>query len=105
MSLAINDRNTRAAIEPGSKDPTTLLDVLHNSLILTHIVPYLPPSSILGLASANHTYRSLILHSPGVFRHLDLSKIKAAQFNIDQIDHGGQVWRNVQLDENLTEDE
>lgn len=36
---------------------------------------------------------------------MDLTKAKLAQFDIPAIDHGGEVWRNVQLDENVTEDE
>jgi len=35
---------------------------------------------------------------------LDLTPYKTAQFS-GAVDHGGQTWRNVQLDENVTEDE
>ncbi|KAJ6439769.1 ubiquitin fusion degradation protein (Ufd1) [Purpureocillium lavendulum] len=82
-----------------------LFDILHNSLILRNTVPHLAVSSILNLAATDRSFRALINQTPGVFRHLDLTRVKTAQFDIDEIDHGGQVWRNVQLDENLTEDD
>ncbi|KHO01565.1 uncharacterized protein MAM_00566 [Metarhizium album ARSEF 1941] len=83
----------------------SLFDILHNSLILRTIAPYLPIYSLLQLSAANHEIRSLIRNTPGVFRHLDLRQVKKAQFYIKPIDNGGQVWRNVQLDENLSEDD
>ncbi|KAI1076845.1 hypothetical protein F5B20DRAFT_304120 [Whalleya microplaca] len=82
-----------------------LLDTLSNSLVLHQTVPYLPVSSLLNLAAASRSFRDLLRHTPGVFRQLDLTHVKTAQFDIDGIDHGGEVWRNVQLDENLTEDD
>lgn len=99
MSLATSDYLTL------SSSTSRLSNILHNSLILTHVVPYLTASSVLSLASTSKELRAIVQHTPGVFRHLDLSTIKAAQFDIDPIDHGGEVWRNVQLDENVTEDE
>lgn len=110
MSLATVDDPTREELQllattVTEELATTLYDTIHNSLILSHIIPYLPVSSVLNLAAASRAFRALILGTPGVFRHLDLSHIKAVQFEIDKIDHGGEVWRNVQLDENLTEDE
>ncbi len=83
----------------------TLLHLLSNHLVLCHTVPYLPVSAVLRLAAASRAFRHLIYASPHVFRHLDLTPVKTAQFQIDAIDHGGETWRNVQLDENLTEDE
>jgi len=85
--------------------PVTLLNLLSNTLVLYQTVPYLPVSSLLALGAASKSFKSLIHDTPGVFRHLDLSQIKSAQFQIAAIDHGGEVWRNVQLDENVTEDE
>ncbi|KAK0387528.1 hypothetical protein NLU13_3774 [Sarocladium strictum] len=82
-----------------------LIEILLNPLILCNIVPYLPVSALLNLAATSHGLRRLIYDTPGSLRHLDLTRIKAAQFLIDDIDHGGQVWRNVQLDEYLTEDD
>lgn len=103
------DMSLVGGIEPAL--PTTrpltpnLLDLLQNSLILAHIVPHLPPSSLTQLCATNRAFRTVIKTSPGVFRHLDLTQLKAAQVNLDSIDNGGEVWRNVQLDEYLTEEE
>jgi len=36
---------------------------------------------------------------------LDLTRVSVAQFSISAIDNGGEVWRNTQVDENVTEDE
>jgi len=85
--------------------PLSLLHLLSNTLVLYQTAPYLPASSLLALGATSKSFRSLIHDTPGIFRHLDLTKIKAAQFQIAAIDHGGEVWRNVQLDENVTEDE
>lgn len=96
----------RTRFENRTPTPSNLLlDTLLNRLVLDNIIPYLPVGSLLNLASTNRDFRSLVYDSPGVFRYLDLSRIKAAQFDIEGIDRGGQVWRNVQLDENLSEDE
>ncbi|KAH6606125.1 hypothetical protein Trco_005278 [Trichoderma cornu-damae] len=110
MSLATANLPTREELQllatTVTEEPaTTLYDTIRNSLILSHTIPYLPLSSILSLAAASRAFRALILETPGVFRHLDLSHVKAVQFEIDKIDHGGEIWRNAQLDENLTEDD
>ncbi|KAF2966855.1 hypothetical protein GQX73_g6728 [Xylaria multiplex] len=91
----------------GTSDLTpSLLDLLSNSLVLYQTLPHLPVSAILNIAATSRSFRHLLLNStPGVFRHLDLTQVKTAQFDIDGIDHGGEVWRNVQVDENLTEDD
>jgi len=86
-------------------DNIDLLDLLLNRLVLENIVAYLPVSSLLNLASVNRDYRSLVYESPGIFRYLDISKLRTLQFDTSAIDQGSQVWRNVQLDENLTEDD
>ncbi|KAK0709235.1 hypothetical protein B0T26DRAFT_653360 [Lasiosphaeria miniovina] len=65
-------------------------------------------SDVLNLAAASRAFNYLIYHTPQVFRRLDLSNVKTAQLDIDGvggIDRGGQVWRNVQMDENLSEDD
>ncbi|KAI1100783.1 hypothetical protein F4804DRAFT_33609 [Jackrogersella minutella] len=84
-----------------------LLNLLTNTLVLHQTIPYLPISSLLNLAATSPSFRDLLLRrTPGVFRHLDLTQVKTAQFDIDGgIDHGGEIWRNVQVDENLTEDD
>ncbi|KAG4436728.1 hypothetical protein IFR05_007782 [Cadophora sp. M221] len=85
--------------------PTTLLQLLSNSLVLSQTTPYLPPSSLLALGATSKSFQYLLRDTPTVFRHLDLTKVKSAQFEIAAIDHGGEIWRNVQLDENVTEDD
>jgi hypothetical protein len=90
---------------PNDVEDRTLLRLLSNHLILSHTVPYLPVSAILALAASSRSFRGLIYHNPNVFRHLDLTQVRRAQFDVEPIDHGGEIWRNVQIDENLTEDE
>lgn len=85
--------------------PITLLQLLSNSLILYQTTPYLPVASLLALGATSKSFKELVHETPQVFRHVDLTKVKQAQFEIAAIDHGGEVWRNVQLDENVTEDE
>ena len=85
--------------------PTTLLHLLSNSLVLDQTVPYLPVSSLLALGATSKSFKDLVHRTPNVFRHVDLSNVKSAQFEIANIDNGGNSWRNVQLDENVTEDE
>ncbi|PNP45280.1 hypothetical protein TGAMA5MH_03003 [Trichoderma gamsii] len=110
MSLATFNDPTREELQllasTVTEVPTTsLYGTIHNSLVLSHVIPYLSISSILSLAATNRAFRELLFSTPGVFRHLDLTHIKALKFEIDKIDHGGEVWRNVQLDENVTEDD
>ncbi len=87
------------------RSATNLLEIFHNTLILSHIVAYLPPSAITRLTATNRALRDTITHTPGVYRHLDLRTVKNVNADLGAIDHGGEVWRNTQLDENLTEDE
>lgn len=83
-----------------------LLDkILENPLLLCHIVGYLPITDLLNLAATSKQNQKLLYHTPSVFRRLDLSTTKSGQLNIARIDQGGETWRNVQLDENVTEDE
>ncbi|RYP26371.1 hypothetical protein DL768_011739 [Monosporascus sp. mg162] len=86
---------------------TTLLDLLSNTVLLRQTLPYLPVSALLNLAAASRAFRGLVHETPGAFRHLDLTRVRAAQFdNADgPVDRGGEVWRNVQVDENLSEDD
>lgn len=86
-------------------ETNTLLSLLTNPLLLCHTVDYLPISAALNLAATSRRFRSLLYQTPSVFRRLDLSIVTSAQFDIDPIDQGGEVWRNAQLDENVTEDE
>ena len=102
MSATTISNETRFGTEPVASG---LVEILLNPLILYNTVPYLPIPDLLKLGATSQSVRRLIYETPGAFRHLDLTRIKAAQFDIDEVDHGGQVWRNVQLDEYLTEDE
>ncbi|KAL1875735.1 hypothetical protein VTK73DRAFT_9856 [Phialemonium thermophilum] len=90
---------------PALSHDCLLLQLLSNSLILCHTAPYLALSDVLNLAATSRAFRTLVRQNPQVFRRLDLSFFRGAQFEIDAIDHGGETWRNVQVDENLTEDE
>ncbi|KAL7923315.1 hypothetical protein ACQKWADRAFT_290550 [Trichoderma austrokoningii] len=110
MSLATFNDPTREELQllasTAIEEPaTSLYGTIHNSLVLSHVIPYLSISGILSLAATNRAVRALLFTTPGVFRHLDLTHIKALNFEIARIDHGGEVWRNVQLDENVTEDD
>lgn len=90
---------------PAEIQHSALLQLLSNTLILCHTTPYLSVADILALAATSRAFRYLIYETPQVFRRLDVTPLKSAQFGIQAIDHGGETWRNVQLDENLTEDE
>src|SRR4051812_9214844 len=85
--------------------PSALLDLLANSLVLSHTTPYLSCYDVLNLAATSRAFRYLVYQTPQVFRRLELSNVRTAQFDIDGIDRGGESWRNNQVDENLTEDE
>jgi ABC-type proline/glycine betaine transport system permease subunit len=80
-------------------------DILSNSLILHQLAPYIPITSLLALGGASKSIRSILYTTPAVFRYLNLSNVKSAQFELAGIDCGGQIWRNIQLDEHVTEDE
>lgn len=85
--------------------PSSLLQLLSNTLILYQTTPYLPISSLLALGAASKSFKELIHETPHVFRYLKLSDVESARAGVGSIDNGGQNWRNVQLDENVTEDE
>ncbi|KAL1998264.1 hypothetical protein VTN02DRAFT_6518 [Thermoascus thermophilus] len=79
----------------------TLLAVLSNSLILDHMAPYLSVSSLFALARTSRSMRSVIINTPYIFRHLDLSRCRGAQ-----LPEMGAGWRNEQMDDgSSTEDE
>ncbi|KAK8146488.1 hypothetical protein G3M48_003033 [Beauveria asiatica] len=81
------------------KSATNFQDISHNSLVLSHIVAFLPPSSITRLTATNRALRDAITHTPGIYRHLDLQTVKKAHID------GGEISTSTQLDESLTEDE
>ncbi|KAH6842624.1 hypothetical protein B0I37DRAFT_200560 [Chaetomium sp. MPI-CAGE-AT-0009] len=84
---------------------SALLQLLANSLVLSQTAPYLSCYDVLNLAATARAFRFLVYHTPNVFRRLELSNVKTAQFDTHAVDRGGEIWRNVQLDENLTEDD
>ena len=86
----------------------TLLSLLSNTIILLHVSPYLPISSLLGLARTSKSFNTLIFSTTAsVFRHLDLSTAKGASVQPDLLpmDRGGESWRAERMDEALTEEE
>lgn len=107
MSQAIVHHETLAEIPQIRPQGLTLFDALYNSLVLRNTLPYLPVPGLLNLAATCRDLRCLILQTPGVFRHLDLTRVKTAHFATTntEAERSFSVWRNVQLSEYLTEDE
>ncbi|PQE27317.1 Ubiquitin fusion degradation protein [Rutstroemia sp. NJR-2017a WRK4] len=99
----MDERSHHTTISSTIGLPSPLLQLLYNPLILYQIVPYLPIHSLLRLGAVSKDFKALIFETPHVFRYLRLSETKSAQSEIGSIDHGGEIWRNVQLDESLTE--
>ncbi|RYP65056.1 hypothetical protein DL771_008477 [Monosporascus sp. 5C6A] len=111
-SRGVQQQHTRAQsdsqqVETTTTTTTTLLDLLSNTVLLRQTLPYLPVSALLNLAAASRAFRDLVHGTPGAFRHLDLTRVRTAQFDSPDgpVDRGGEVWRNVQVDENLSEDD
>ncbi|KAF2647620.1 hypothetical protein K491DRAFT_709138 [Lophiostoma macrostomum CBS 122681] len=85
--------------------PTTLADLLSNTLVLQQTVPYLPVSAIYALAASSKSLQHIVHQSPEAFRYLDLSTVKSAVVPHEPLDSGGISWRAERMDESLTEDE
>lgn len=85
--------------------PTSLLDLLGNTLVLRQTIPYLPIKSVLELGASSKAFRALLKNSPDTYRHVDLSNIKSATTDSSPIDVGGVSWRAERMDESLTEDD
>ncbi|KAK8170708.1 hypothetical protein BC567DRAFT_102303 [Phyllosticta citribraziliensis] len=86
--------------------PTTLFDLLNNSLLLRTITPHLPVASLFALARVSKSFFDLITNSPDAFRYLDLSAVRsAAAPSHKPLDSGAITWRAERMDEALTEDE
>lgn len=91
---------------PSSDKSNNIFSLLANSVVLHHLVPLLPISSLIALASTSKAVRSVLFETPYGFRHLDLSTCQVAQIPERQvIDAGGEQWRNERMGESLTEDE
>ncbi|SPO05552.1 uncharacterized protein DNG_08239 [Cephalotrichum gorgonifer] len=97
MSIVTHDPTER-----DTRPNTNLLSLLTNHLVLQHTAPHLTARDRLALGATSNDFRHLVHHSPGVFRHLDLSVVKAAKLDLS---HSGEAWRNDQDDENVTEDD
>lgn len=67
--------------------PITLLDLLHNSLILGHVGPYLGTNGLLKLAATSKSFHDLIYNSSHVFSYVDLTSVESCrkrfEFNYD----------------------
>lgn len=83
---------------PEELQEAAVIALLSNPLLLCHTVDYLPVSATLSLAATSRTVRHYVYNTPSVFRRLDLSPVKSAQFDVDP-------WHSVHLDEHVTEDE
>ena len=83
--------------------PTSLADLLANTLVLRQTAPYLPVASIFALAATSRTLYNVIFQSPEAFRYLDLSTVQsAAVVPYEPLDSGGISWRYQRMDESLT---
>ena len=85
--------------------PVTLIDVLHNSLVLSQVAPYVSVRDILDLSATCKKARNLIFGSFEAFQYLNLAHVKSATIDSTPIDSGGISWRAERMDEALTEDE
>ena len=81
----------------------SLVHALSNNLILDHMAPYLSVSSLLALTSTSRFLRSMILETPYVFRHLDLTRCHGAQ--TPGVVLPGTMNETLNDNESLTEDE
>ncbi|KAL2265964.1 hypothetical protein VTJ83DRAFT_5316 [Remersonia thermophila] len=81
-----------------------LLRLLTNSLVLSQTAPYLSCYDVLNLAATAQAFRYLVYNTPNVFRRLDLSQVKRAQFE-DRLGRTGGAWDHESLDRSLTQDE
>ncbi|THC97252.1 hypothetical protein EYZ11_003254 [Aspergillus tanneri] len=106
--LQSGDDETEELFEQSQGTPrrTSLVDVLSNSLVLDRMAPYLSAASLLALASTSRFLRIMIIETPYIFRHLDLTQCHGAQMiNTLPVGPARDTRRNELLDETLTEDE
>ncbi|CZT15947.1 uncharacterized protein RCC_01786 [Ramularia collo-cygni] len=85
--------------------PTTLIDLLSNSIILRQTIPYLPIRELRRLTLTSKALRELLYSSPDAWRHLNLTTVRRAIIDSSPIDVGGMSWRAERMDESLTEDD
>ncbi|KAH6692190.1 hypothetical protein F5X68DRAFT_56831 [Plectosphaerella plurivora] len=99
LTPKLNSFNRWIPPQQTSRRSSPLLSLLSNRLILDYTAPYLSASARLNLASTNRDFRALVLNTIGVFRHLDLSCIGAAQLDTEEAE------QRERDDDSLTEDE
>ena len=63
--------------------PITLLDLLHNSLILGHVGPYLGTNGLLKLAATSKSFHDLIYNSPHLFNYVDLTSVESCRIRFE----------------------
>lgn len=85
--------------------PTTLIDLLVNSVILRQLAPYFQLRTLLALSATSRAIRDAVISQPEPWRHLDLSSVRSAIIDSSPIDVGGVSWRAERMDESLTEDD
>lgn len=56
-----------------------ILRIMTNSVVLDRLAAYLPVSALFSLASTSTEMRSIVMDTPYVFRHLDLSECRGTQ--------------------------
>lgn len=105
MTLISQEHGNDTRALPDEIQEGTLLFILSNPLLLSLTADYLSPLSTVNLAATCRSFRSLVYGTPGVFRRLDLGQVRSAQIDVCPVDQGGHMWRNVQLDETITEDD
>ena len=59
--------------------PITLLDLLHNSLVLGHIGPYLGMNGLLKLAATSKSFHDLIYNRSHAFGYVDLTNVESCR--------------------------
>lgn len=98
--------STQSTVPPKQFSRVTLVDLLSNTVILDRIAPYLSASSLLSLASTSQLFHSMVMGTPYVFRHLDLTRCHGAQAaDVPPLVDSGQVPMGECYDQSMTEDE
>jgi hypothetical protein len=84
----------------------SLVDLLSNNLVLDRMAPYLSAPSLLALASTSRGLRTMIMETPYIFRHLDLTQCYGARISSNPSRAPGvQVHSSERLDGFIDEDE
>ncbi|KAJ5341594.1 hypothetical protein N7541_010718 [Penicillium brevicompactum] len=61
--------------------PTSLEDILSNSLVLDQMAPHLSVPSLMALSATSRHLHTVITQTPYVFRHLDLTRCQGSQLS------------------------